>query len=45
MFLSYFDIVLWKMQRSKDVQVFGRLVLLGYVISDFTPTAYQRHRL
>ena len=45
MLLSFFDIVLWKMQSSKGVQVFGRLVLLGYVISDFTPTAYQRHRL
>lgn len=27
------------------VQAFGLLVLLGFAISDFTPAAYQRHRL
>ena len=26
-------------------KVYGQLVLLGFAITDFTPVAYQRHRL
>jgi hypothetical protein len=33
------------MQQSELKQVFGLLVLLGFVITDFTPAAYRRHRL
>lgn len=31
--------------RADLKQVFGLLVLLGFVITDFAPAAYRRHRL
>ena len=31
--------------RKPLQKAFGQLVLLGFAIADFTPAAYQRHRL
>ena len=31
--------------HKRDPEAFGSLVLLSFVIADFTPAAYQRHRL
>lgn len=32
-------------QDNSSSEAFGQLVLLSFVISDFTPAAYQRHSL
>lgn len=41
-----FDCISIEFQGAKPYEkAYGQLVLLGFAISDFTPAAYQRHRL
>ncbi len=33
------------MYKSKKIKAYGQLVLLGFIVTNFTPIAYQRSRL
>ena len=43
----YKDLINYILEKKKNKKnkAYGQLVLLGFVIANFTPIAYQRHRL
>ena len=34
-----------RLHNHNKIKAYGQLVLLGFVVTNFTPVAYQRHRL